>query len=91
MCGSWNCRGLKLKGDPAMAGWYVLYRGRHGHSVRATSCFDGAIKAAWQLRRDGRNVVQLGPRDKERGDEVIGASEIQRLCALIGEDATLPL
>jgi hypothetical protein len=79
------------KGDVAMAGWYVLYRGQHGHSVRATSCYDGAIKAAWLLRRDGRNVVQLGPRDKERADEVIGASEIQRICALIGEDTALAL
>jgi hypothetical protein len=70
----------------AMAGWYVLYRGHHGHSVRATAGFDGAIDAARQLRRAGRDVVQVGPRDRKRADEVIGASEIQRICASIGED-----
>jgi hypothetical protein len=70
----------------AVAGWYVLFRGDHGHSVRAASCFDGAIDAARQLRRDGRDVVQVGPRDRKRADEVIGASEIQRICASIGED-----
>jgi len=71
----------------AIAGWYVLYRGRHGHSVRAVSCFDGAVSIASQLRREGREVVQLGPRDRRRADEVIGAGEIQRLCAGLGEDA----
>jgi hypothetical protein len=71
----------------AIAGWYVLYRGRHGHSVRAVPCFDGAISAAWQLRRDGRDVVQVGPRDRKRAGEVIGAGEIQRICARLGEDA----
>lgn len=72
----------------ANTGWYVLYRDRHGHSVRAASCLDGAISAAWQLRREGRDVVQVGPRDKQRADEVIGASEIQSMCALIGEEAS---
>lgn len=76
------------EGGVANTGWYVLYRDRHGHSVRAASCFDGAISAAWQLRREGRDVVQVGPRDKHRADEVIGPSEIQSMCALIGEEAS---
>jgi hypothetical protein len=80
-----------LEGGVAISGWYVLYRGRHGHSVRATACFDGAISAAWQLRRDGRDVVQVGPRDRQRADEVIGAGEIERICALRGEKPALSL
>jgi hypothetical protein len=91
MRGSCDCRGVGLEGDVAMSGWYVLYRGRYGHSVRAAACFDEAISAAWQLRRDGRDVIQVGPRDRRRADEVIDAGEIQRICALLGEEAALPL
>jgi hypothetical protein len=69
----------------AVTGWYVLYRDGPGHSIRATDGFDSAIGTAWQLRRDGRNVIQVGPRDKRRSDEVIGANEIKRICALMEE------
>jgi len=69
----------------AITGWYVLYRDGPGHSIREADGFDAAIVAAWQLNRDGRDVVQIGPLDKKRANEVIGASEIQRVCALIAE------
>jgi hypothetical protein len=65
----------------AVTGWYVLYRDGPRHSVRATDGFAAAIGAAWQLRRDGRDVIQIGPRDQQRADEVIGANEIKRICA----------
>jgi hypothetical protein len=60
--------------------WYVLFRDGFGHGVRATDCFDTAIVTAGHLHRDGREVVQVGPLDKRRADEVIGTSEIRRLC-----------
>ena len=55
----------------AVTGWYVLYRDGPRHSVRATDGFAAAIGAAWQLHRDGRAVIQVGPRDHQRADEVI--------------------
>lgn len=64
-----------------IAGWYVLYRDRHGHRVRATSGFDAAISTARQLCRQGRDVVQLGPQDKTRAAEILDKSEIHRICA----------
>jgi len=55
----------------AITGWYVLYRDGPGHSIREADGFDAAIVAAWQLNRDGRDVVQIGPLDKKRANEVI--------------------
>ena len=65
----------------AGTGWYVLYRDGLSHNVRATDGCDAAIGAAWQLYRDGRDVIQVGPRDQQRADEVIGAHEIRQICA----------
>jgi hypothetical protein len=65
----------------AVAGWYVLYRDGPGYSVRATDGFAAAISAAWQLYRNGREVIQVGPRDEQHTGEVIGANEIKRICA----------
>jgi hypothetical protein len=65
----------------AGTGWYVLYRDGLRHSVRATDGCDAAIGAAWQLYRDGRDVIQVGPRDRQRADEVISAHEIRQICA----------
>jgi len=65
----------------AVTGWYVLYRDGLRHGVRATDGFDAAIGTAWQLHRDGRDVIQVGPRDQQRADEMIGANEIKRICA----------
>jgi hypothetical protein len=70
----------------AVTGWYVLYRDGPGHSVRATDGFDAAIGTAWQLHSDGRDVIQVGPRDQQRADEVIGANEIKRICARMEEE-----
>jgi len=61
----------------AVTGWYVLYRDGQRHSVRATDGFDAAIGTAWQLHCEGRDVIQVGPRDQQRADEVIGANEIK--------------
>jgi hypothetical protein len=55
----------------AVIGWYVLYRDERGLSVRATDGFDAAIGTAWQLHRDGRDVLQVGPAGqaaRRRGD-----------------------
>jgi hypothetical protein len=61
--------------------WYVLFRDGFGHGVRAADGFDAAIAAAGCLHRDGREIVQVGPLDKERANEVIGTGEIRhRLC-----------
>lgn len=65
----------------AVTGWYVLYRDGPRHSVRATDGFAAAIGTAWQLHREGRDVIQVGPRDQQRADEVIGANEIKRIHA----------
>ena len=65
----------------AVTGWYVLYRDGLGYSVRATDGFDAAIGTAWQLHREGRDVIQVGPRDQQRADEVISANEIKRIYA----------
>jgi hypothetical protein len=67
----------------AITGWYVLYRDGPRHSVRATDGCDAAIGAAWRLYRDGLDVIQVGPRDQQRADEVIGAHEIRQICGLM--------
>jgi hypothetical protein len=68
----------------AVTGWYVLYRDGPRHSVRATDGFAAAIGIAWQRHREGRDVIQVGPRDQQRADEVIGANEIKRIHARMG-------
>ena len=73
----------------AVTGWYVLYRDGPRHGVRATDGFDAAIGTAWRLHREGRDVIQVGPRDQQRADEVIGANEIKRICARMEEETTL--
>jgi len=64
----------------AITGWYVLYRDGLDSSIRKTDDFEAAIVVAEQLYRDGREVVQIGPLDQKRANEVIGASEIRRVC-----------
>ena len=72
----------------AAEGWYVLYRDGPGHGVRATDGFKAAIGTAWQLYRQGRSVIQVGPRDKQREDQIIGATEIGWICTLMDEQNT---
>jgi hypothetical protein len=60
--------------------WYVLFRDGFGHGVRATDGFEAAIVTAGHLDRDGRHVVQVGPLDEKRANEVISTNEIRRLC-----------
>src|SRR5260221_14636291 len=79
----------KWRRHMAVTGWYVLYRDGPRHSVRATDGFDAAIGTAWQLHREGRDVIQVGPRDQKRANEGIGANEIKRICARMEEETTL--
>jgi hypothetical protein len=72
----------------AAEGWYILYRDGPGHGVRAADGFNAAIGTAWQLYREGRSVIQIGPRDKQRLHQVLGANEIGRICARMDEQST---